>query len=163
MWLRLITPPLFLSSLFKSREISNKVEEPVKNEPNYYDFLLELEKGKAKNNQILADMRLESDIRRDVLESFLNWNNMTMNIIISKGYLIILHDEETAKFKNQEDIDKYKKELFKELQEEYLKEAWDIPISLEEIERIENNPWEFSLFTRSELIKRKNKLKQNET
>jgi len=164
MWLRIVIPPLFLSNFFKSqKKIPNKVEEPIKIKPDYNQFLLELEKDKAKNNQILADMRLQSDINRDVLESFFNWDSMKITISVGKGYCIYLHDEQTAKFKNQEDIDKYKKRLFKELEEEVIEKASDIPLSLEEIEHIETHPWEFTIFTRSELIKRKNKLKQNDT
>lgn len=158
MWLRILTPPLFLSNLFRKKNTLSEIEEPLKKEPSYSEFLLKLEEGKAKNNQILADMRLQSDINRDVIDSFFNWDSMKITISVGKGYCIYLHDEQTAKFKNQEDIDKYKKRLFKELEEDAIEKASDIPLSLEEIEHIETHPWEFTIFTRSELIKRKNKL-----
>lgn len=136
------------------------IKEEKEIEPNYYDFLLEVEKGKAKNNQILADMRLKSDLNRDAIDSFFAWNYFDNTIHISKSYIMVLYDEETAKFKNQEDINKYKAEVFDRLKEEGIEKANNIPLSLEEIERIESNPWEYTIFTRCELIKRKNKLKK---
>lgn len=161
MWHNITFPNVFL--FFSKRRVvpisKSIIKEEKKVEPNYYDFLLEVEKGKAKNNQILADRRLKFEINRDAINSFFAWNYFDFVIRIDKGYCITLYDEETAIFKNKEDINKYKTEVFNKLKEEEIETARDMEISLEEIEYIESHPWEHTIFTRCELIKRKNKLK----
>lgn len=160
MWHNITFPNVFL--FFSKRRVvpisKSIIKEEKKVEPNYYDFLLEVEKGKAKNNQILADRRLKFEINRDAINSFFAWNYFDFGLHINKGYCITLHNEETAKFKNQKDIDDYKREVFNRLRDEEIEKANDISLSLEEIAHIETHPWEFTVFTRCELIKRKNKL-----
>ena len=102
-------------------------------------------------------MNIQFELNRSTVNSFSAWNSFDW-MPIPFSISCIIYDKETAKFKNQEDINKYKAEVFDRLKEEGIEKAGDIPLSLEEIERIESNPWEYTIFTRCELIKRKNKL-----
>ena len=143
-------PFLYLRNWFYKKPVKEVIPDN-----NYQEVLLEIEKSKATNSQIMEDIRMESFLNREVVNLFFDYESYRIHI--SQHGIYTIYDENTAKYKTQEAINNYKTEVFNKLKQEAYNKAEDIPLTLEQC----NDPNYFTLFTRSEIEKRKNKLKQN--